>query len=249
MAHSPRIIKLESPSATQNVVDNMNEDVFMPFDGDGNYLNVDDLGDYEYLGFDGENFVYADGKGKKFFSKIGQGLKTGAQKVGQAGKWIGKQIGKLVTKFGKAIRERNRNRAKRHIEKLEKAQQKAESDALAEANKMNLPPQEKKKFVEKKKVEAVKKAEAQNKEIEQKVEEAETKAYNETLAKSNNVEAAEKAANEAGMSVEGGYGIDTGVKVGFWSSMSTGAKIGLIGGGVLVTGLIVWGIVASNKNK
>ena len=249
MAHSPRIIRLESPSATQNAVDNINEDIFMPFDGDGNYLNIDDLGDYEYIGFDGENHVYADGKGKRFFSKIGQGIKKGAQKVGQAGKWIGGQIGKLVTKFGKAIRERKRRRAKRHIEKLEKAQVKAEADALAEAEKMKLPPEEKKKFVAKKKVEAVKKAEVQNKEIEQKVEEAETKAYNETLAQTNDVEKSEKAANDAGLAVEGGYGISTDVKIGFWSSMSTGAKVGLIGGGVLVLGLIIWGIVASNKNK
>jgi hypothetical protein len=249
MAQSPRIIRLETQSATQDVKDNIYEDIFLPFDGDGNYLNVDDLGDYEYIGFDGENHVYADGKGKRFFSKIGQGIKKGAQKVGQAGKWIGSQIGKLVTKFGKAIRERKRRRAKRHIEKLEKAQVKAEADALAEAEKMNLPPEEKKKFVEKKKVEAVKKAEVQNKEIEQKVEAAETQAYNETLAKTNDVEKAEKAANDAGLVVEGGYGIETDVKVGFWSSMSTGAKIGLIGGGVLVVGLIVWGVVASKNNK
>jgi hypothetical protein len=247
MAQSPRIIRLETQSATQDVKDNMNEDIFMPFDGDGNYLNIDDLGDYEYLGFDGENHVYADGKGKKFFSetRVGRGL----AKVGQAAKWVGGKIGKLVTAFGKAIRERKRRRAKRHIEKLEKAQVKAEADALAEAEKMNLPPEEKKKFVEKKKVEAVKKAEVQNKEIEQKVEAAETQAYNETLAKTNDVEKAEKAANDAGLVVEGGYGIETDVKVGFWSSMSTGAKIGLIGGGVLVLGLITWGIVASRNNK
>ena len=31
--------------------------------------------------------------------------------------------------------------------------------------------------------------------------------------------------------------------------MSTGAKVALIGGGVLVLGLITWGIVASRKNK
>lgn len=245
----PRIIRMESQSATQNVVDNLNEDIFMPFDGDGNYLNVDDLGDYEYIGFDGENHVYADGKGKRFFSKIGKGIGNAARGVGKAAKWVGGKIGKLVTAFGKAIRERKRRRGQRHVERMEKAKEKAEADALAEAGKMNLPPEEKKKFVEKKKIEAVKKVEAENKEIEQKVEAAETQAYNETLAKTNNVEAAEKSANEAGLAVEGGYGINTGVKVGFWSSMSTGAKIGLIGGGVVVLGLIIWGIVASRKNK
>lgn len=29
----PRIIKLEAPSATQNAIDNLNEDIFMPFSG------------------------------------------------------------------------------------------------------------------------------------------------------------------------------------------------------------------------
>lgn len=238
----PRIIRMESPSATQKVVDNMNEDIFMPFDGDGNYLNVDDLGDYEYLGFDGENFVYADGKGKRFFSKIGQGIKKGV-------KGIFKGIKNLVTKFGKAIKKRQEKRLERKNKKLKDARWNARNKAAEEIKKKNLPPAVAQKMIQQAETQAVQKVEQENLVIEQKVTEAETKAYNETLAKTNNVEAAEKSANEAGLAVEGGYGIDTGVKVGFWSSMSTGAKVGLIGGGVLVTGLIIWGIVASNKNK
>jgi hypothetical protein len=245
----PRIIRLETQSATQDVKDNIYEDIFMPFDGDGNYLNVDDLGDYEYIGFDGENHVYADGKGKRFFSKIGKGIGNAARGVGDAAKWVGGKIVDFVSKFGKAIRERQDKRLERKNKKLKDARWKARNKAQSEIEKKKLPPKEAQKLIEQAETQAVQKVEQENTEIEKKVTEAETQAYNETLAKTNDVEKAEKAANDAGLVVEGGYGIDTGVKVGFWSSMSTGAKVGLIGGGVLVTGLIIWGVVASKNNK
>ena len=171
-----------------------------------------------------------------------QGIKKGV-------KGIFKGIKNLVTKFGKAIKKRQEKRLERKNKKLKDARWNARNKAAEEIKKKNLPPAVAQKMIQQAETQAVQKVEQENLVIEQKVTEAETKAYNETLAKTNNVEAAEKSANEAGLAVEGGYGIDTGVKVGFWSSMSTGAKVGLIGGGVLVTGLIIWGIVASNKNK
>ena len=79
-----------------------------------------------------------------------------------------------------------------------------------------------------------------------------------TLALNNGLtpQQAEDSANAAGDKLEqqmfgGGYGGDAPStdKPKFWGSMSTGAKVGLIGGGVLVLGLITWGIVASSKNK
>jgi len=243
----PRIIRLESPSATQNVVDNMNEDIFMPFDGDGNYLNIDDLGDYEYLGFDGENHVYADGKGKKFFANIGQGIKKGAKKVAQAGKWIGKQIKNLVTKWGKTIKEnRTKRQANKEIKKAEKIAA-AEKKALDEANKKNLAPPEKAAYVQQETQKADDKIEQSHEMVETKIAEAETKAYNETLATTKNVEAAEKMALEKGQEVEKRYEGYLDKDPSFWGSMSTGAKIGLIGGGVVVLGLIIWGVIASSK--
>jgi len=248
MEQRPTIIRMVATTATQNVGANLGEDIFMPFDGEGNYLNIDDLGDYEYLGFDGENYVYADGKGKKFFSKVGAGIKKGAQKVGQAGKWVGGKIKSLVTKWGAKIRERKDKRAAIKAERIEKAKTEAAAKAKAEAEKKNLPPAQTEALVKKETAKAVKAIEEKHAKIETAVTNAETAAYNKTMEATKDVEKAEQAANQAGLEVEGGYGIseDT-TKEGFWKSMSKGGKIAIIGGGALLVTVVIIAIVKSKK--
>jgi hypothetical protein len=192
------------------------------------------LYDLEYLGFDGDSYVYADGRGRQFFSKIGKGIAAGAKGVASAGKWVGKQIKNLVTKWGKAINERRTNRKAKKSEKQANAEKKAkdkvkaQGGSEADANKAGA----KAGFDVKQQEEAI-------------INNAESKAYEAAKALGKPIEEIEKAANQAGEQAEkqiyGGY--LAGEDKGFWKSMGVGGKVAIIGGGALFIGLIVYLVV------
>jgi len=201
------------------------------------YITEDEfeaMDDLEYLGFDGDNYVYADGKGRKFFSKIGKGIATGAKGIASAAKWVGKGIKELVTRWGKAIRERKENRKNKKSEK----QANKEKKAKEKAEKQGLPPAEVQKVVaaEGQKVKQQEEAAIAN---------AEAAAYNAAKNAGKSIEEVEKAANDAGEQLEkqiyGGYLASE--DKGFWKSMGVGGKVAIIGGGALFIGLIVYLVV------
>lgn len=229
----PRIIRMESPSATQNIVDNMNEDIFMPFDSD-----------YENAFGDGVRNLF-----KKKDKKEGDDKSDKSSGKEKAKSWWAGIFGTKDERIARRT-ERRKNRAERKRLRLQKKSNKQiqiENAAKERALALGKSQAE---------AEAIsQKAGAERKAAEEKaIADAEEKAKADALAKGLPPQTAEDLSNQAGEKKEqeifGGYGTDgSDVKPSFWGSMSTGAKIGLIGGGVLVTGLIIWGIVASNKNK
>jgi len=209
----PRIIQLEAPSATQNSINDMREDIFMPMDG----------------------------------KKKSDDKKSGKEK--EKSWWEGI----FGTKDERIARrtERRANRAERkrlrlqrksskqlQIENAAKERALALGQSQAQANAAALEAGAKQKAAE----EAI-------------IAAAEEKAKTQALSNGLTPQQAEDAANAAGGLVEdkifgGGYGTEGQLEnPKFWGSMSTGAKVALIGGGVVVLGLITWGIVASRKNK
>jgi hypothetical protein len=259
-------------SSTNNIGGSVNDtDMYFPFTGNKNgmkppksfaktkkeiwgYITEDEfsgMDDLTYLGFDGDYYVYADGRGKKFFSNIGKGIVKGVKGagkgIGSAAKWVGKQIKNLVTKWGKQIQE---NRTRRQSAKaLKKAANVgvAEKKAIAEAEAKKLQGKQKQEFIEREKQKAAQLLEQRHAEVETKIAEAEKKAYDEALARTNNVETAEKAALDKGTEVENQFtGYLDGEDKGFWKSMGVGGKVAIIGGGTLLIGLIIYLVV---KNK
>lgn len=229
MAQQSRIIKLESPSATQNIVNDMRDDIFMPADGD-----------YENAFGDGLRNLFKKKEKKEADDKSDSEKRT-------AKSWWADVFG---TKDERVARreERRRNRAERKRLRLQKKSTKQiqlENKAKERALALGKSQAE---------AEAIaKKVGAERKAAEEKaIADAEEKAKAKALANGDTPQVAEDKSNEAGFQKEqeffGGYGASD-EKPSFWGSMSTGAKIGLIGGGVVVLGLITWGIVASNKNK
>jgi hypothetical protein len=209
----------------------MNEDIFMPFDSD-----------YENAFGDGVKNLFKKKEKKEGDSKGGDGKSEGktfwqsifGTKEEREKKRIERRKNRAERKASRRLRKSNRqlqieNKAKERALALGKSQ--AEAEAIAQQ-------------------EGAKRKAAEEKAIT----DAEEKAKADALAKGLPPQTAEDLSNQAGEKKEqeifGGYGTDgSDVKPSFWGSMSTGAKIGLIGGGVLVTGLIIWGIVASKKNK
>lgn len=244
MALRTRIIRLESPSATQNVRNNMRDDIFMPMDGYSYGIGdkiaekiqnkIDEEGGIEKIKATDEQKKQAlglvDKKDKKGFWASLFGTKEERQANRER-----RRKNRAERKAARRLRKSNRQlkvetSAKERALKLGKSQ----AEAQAAANAVGLQQ----KALE-----------------EQLIAQAEEKAKAAALAKGLTQQQAEDAANAAGGLVEDkifgdGYGTD-GAKdeTKFWGSMSTGAKVALIGGGVVVLGLITWGIVASNKNK
>lgn len=201
------------------------------------YITEDEfeaMDDLEYLGFDGDNYVYADGKGRKFFSKIGKGIATGAKGVASAAKWVGKSLKNLVTKWGKKIEERRENRRKRKSRKQEMAfklaMEKAKAKGIPQPQAEKIAQQEQEKV---------------RQQEEGIINKAETEAYNVAKTAGKSIDDVEKAANDAGEQAEkqiyGGY--LAGEDKGFWQSMGLGGKVAIIGGGALFIGLIVYLVV------
>ena len=96
-------------------------DMYFPFEGDKKldktwgYITEDEfeaMDDLEYLGFDGDSYVYADGKGKKFFTetRIGKGLASAGKGIASAAKWV------ASTLWGKRMKERREARKNRKSE-------------------------------------------------------------------------------------------------------------------------------------
>jgi Sec-independent protein translocase protein TatA len=192
------------------------------------------LDDLEYLGFDGDSYVYSDGRGRQFFKNVGT-------KIGGAASWLVKKEGglrsaikDLVTRWGKAINERRTNRKAKKSEKQANAEKKAkdkvkaQGGSEADANKAGA----KAGFDVKQQEEAI-------------INNAESKAYEAAKAAGKAIEEVEKAANQAGEQAEkqiyGGY--LAGEDKDFWKSMGVGGKVAIIGGGALFIGLIVYLVV------
>jgi hypothetical protein len=214
-------------------------DMYFPFEGDKTldetwgYITEDEfeaMDDLEYLGFDGDYYVYADGKRRKFFTetRVGKGLAKAGKGVVSAAKWV------ASTLWGQRMKDRKANRRNRKSEKqLEK-----EKKAKDKAEKQGLPPKEVQKVVE---------AEGQKvkQQEEAAISNAETTALNAAKNAGKTIEEIEKAANDAGEQLEkqiyGGYLASE--EKGFWKSMGTGGKVAIIGGGALFIGLIVYLVV------
>ena len=201
------------------------------------YITEDEfeaMDDLEYLGFDGDSYVYADGNGRKFFSKIGKGIATGAKGIASAAKWVGKQLKNLVTKWGKNIEKRRADRRKRKSRKQEMAFKLAMEKAKAKGI-----PQPQAEKIAKTEVEKVRQQE------EAIINKAEGEAYNAAKDAGKTIEQIEQAADKAGEQAEkqiyGGY--LAGENEGFWKSMGVGGKVAIIGGGALFIGLIVYLVV------
>jgi uncharacterized membrane protein YqiK len=224
MAQQPRILRLESPSATQNVIDNIREDVFMPADGD--YSNA--------FGF------------KKKDKKEGDDKSDTGKRTAKS--WWADIFGTKDERVAKRA-ERRKNRAERKRLRLQKKSTKqiqVENAAKEKALALGKSQAEAEAIAQK--------AGAERKAAEEKaISDAEETARQLALKNGSTPQVAEDLANEAGGIVEdkifgGGYGAEGATEQPkFWDSMSKGAKVALIGGGVVVLGLITWGIVASRK--
>jgi hypothetical protein len=214
-------------------------DMYFPFEGDKTldetwgYITEDEfeaMDDLEYLGFDGDYYVYADGKGKKFFTetRVGRGLAKAGKGIGSAAKWV------ASTLWGKRMRERKEARRKRKSEKQEKAY----NLAMEKAKAQGLSDEQAKKIAS----DAEAKVRSQQEAL---IAAAESRAYEAGKAAGKPIEEIEKAANEAGEQMEkqiyGGYLASE--EKGFWKSMGTGGKVAIIGGGALFIGLIVYLVV------
>jgi hypothetical protein len=214
-------------------------DMYFPFAGDKKldktwgYITEDEfeaMDDLEYLGFDGDYYVYADGKGKKFFTetRVGRGLASAGKGIVSAAKWV------ASTLWGQRMKDR---RTKRRNRKSEKQVEK-EKKAKEKAEKQGLPPKEVQKVVE---------AEGQKvkQQEEAAISNAETTALNAAKNAGKTIEEIEKAANDAGEQLEkqiyGGY--LAGEDKNFWKSMGVGGKVAIIGGGALFIGLIIYLVV------
>jgi hypothetical protein len=232
MPKHSRIIRLESPSATQNSVNNMRDDIFMPADGD--YENA--FGDGLRNLFRKKPKDEADDKSEKSDSEKRTAKSWWADVFGTKDERVARRT------------ERRQNRAERKRLRLQKKSTK--QIALENAAKQRALA------IGKSQAEAdaiAQQVGAQRKAAEEKaIADAEEKAKANSLANGDTPLVAENKSIEAGFQKEqeffGGYGASD-EKPSFWGSMSTGAKIGLIGGSVVVLGLITWGIVAANKNK
>ena len=232
MTHRTRIIRLESPSATQNVVNDMRDDIFMPADGD--YSN---FGDGIRNLFKKKEKKEGDDKSDKSDSEKRTAKSWWADIFGTKNERVAKRT------------ERRKNRAERKRLRLQKKSIKQiEIENKAKERALALGKSQAEADAIAQQVGAQRKAQE-----EAAITQAEEKAKADALAKGLPQQTAEDLSNAAGEKMEqsfGGYGND-GAKdeTKFWGSMSTGAKVALIGGGVVVLGLITWGIVASNKNK
>lgn len=234
MALRTRIIKLESPSATQNSLNNMRDDIFMPLTGD--------------LGF-GQTLAPQTPAATTQIPLAPTPTVTTATKPAESkGNFFTRLFGTKEERDAKRERRRKNRAERKAARRLRKStrQLKAETAAKERALKLGKSQAEAQA--------AADLAGAQIKALEEKaIADAEQKAKANALANGLTPQQAEDAANAAGGLVEdkifgGGYGGDV-PPTKFWGSMSTGAKVALIGGGVVVLGLITWGIVASNKNK
>ena len=197
------------------------------------YITEDEfeaMDDLEYLGFDGDSYVYADGKGKKFFTetRVGRGLAKAGKGIASAANWV------ASTLWGK---RRNERRAARKNRKSEK-QEKQYKLALEKAKAQGLSDEQAKKIA----ADAEAKVRSQQEAL---ITAAENRAYEAGKAAGKPIEQIEKAANDAGEQMEkqiyGGY--LAGEDKGFWKSMGVGGKVAIIGGGALFIGLIVYLVV------
>lgn len=241
MALRTRIVRLEAPSATQNVVNDMREDIFMPADGDYTFGAA----------------LAAQTAAASTPSPLAPTPKVTAPTVtapitpsAPKGNFFTRLFGTKDERDAKRERRRKNRAERRAARRLRKSTRQLKVETAAKERALKLGKSQAEAQA------AADLAGAQIKAAEEKaIADAEQKAKANALANGLTPQQAEDAANAAGGLVEdkifgGGYGGD-GKKdeTKFWGSMSTGAKVALIGGGVVVLGLITWGIVASNKNK
>lgn len=237
MALRTRIIRLESPSATQNVVNNMRDDIFMPA-----------TGNYTFGAALAAQTPPATTPTPKATTPSAANVSTASTVSSTSTAPKGNFFTKLFgTKEERQARreKRRKNRAERKAaRRLRKSVKQTQIETKAKERALALGKSQAEAQAAADAVGAQQKARE-----EQIIAQAEEKAKADALAKGLPPQTAEDLANAAGEKIEqqmfGGYGEPP--KASFWSSMSTGAKVGLIGGGVVVLGLITWGIIAANK--
>jgi hypothetical protein len=241
MSQRPRIVKLVSMYSIGNVTDNVRDDVFMP--ATGNYTFGAALASQTPAATTPSPLAPPKAPSPSGTSSTASTSATTTPSAPK-GNFFTKLFG--TKKEREARRERRRkNRAERKAaRRLRKSVKQIQIETKAKERALALG---------KSQAEAQAAADAaglqQKAREEQLIAQAEEKAKADALAKGSTPQVAEDLANAAGEKIEqqmfGGYGEPP--KASFWSSMSTGAKVGLIGGGVVVLGLITWGIIAANK--
>lgn len=224
--------------------------------------DIEDMENISYIGFDGEyyffeadTFSYADDEKKekktraerkaereqrKAERKAKKGIDeaTGEKKV--RGKFftnIWSATKKFFSEWGERIKKRREERKNRKSMREFRAQQ----VALEKAKAQGMSEEQAKKIAE----DVAAKIRAEQEKF---IGNAEKQAYDKAKEQNLPIEQVEKKADEAGQKAEeqvfaGGYTTDDKEKEGFWKSLPTGGKIGIIGGGVLVLGLITYLIV------
>jgi len=214
---SNNIIKYTAASAMQNAVDTFDSDNFYPFDGD----------------FDGvvEDIEFSNGSGK---------LKAGLGKIGAAFKSGGSKLKGAVEKHrgGKDDRKSNRDRRQKTRQDKRKERQKKKSEEVLtnDVVSKNVDLIQAKNPVVEKPVEAIKEGEASP--VEEKIAD---KVF-ETA-----VEMTKTGATEApNLTVNLTTGEVQKAESG-WKGLSTIAKVGIIGGGILTISLVVFAIIKSRK--
>ena len=230
-----RILRLVATSATQNVTDNTNDDIFMPATGDYSAKNVF-----------GAPFNPKPLTPKPLAPTPSTTVASKAAEPAKEG-WFTRLFGTKDERSAKRTQRRANRAARKAARKLRKSIKQLKVEAAAKERALALGKSQAE--AQAAATEAGLKVKAQE---EAAIAAAEEAAKTAALKSGLTPQQAEDAANAAGGLLEdkifgGGYGTETKDETKFWGSMSTGAKIGLIGGGVVVLGLITWGIVASRK--
>ena len=257
MAQRPRIIRLEAPSATQNAINNLTEDIFMPFGG-SDFTFAQTLAPQTPAASTPTPLAPPKAPTASTASTASTAANVSTASTVSSAKNTPKK-GNFFTKLFGTKEERQANRARR---RKNRAERKAARKLRKSARQLRVEMAAKERALKLGKSQAEAQAAAnlagaqvkagEEKSITLAEERAKTAALNQGLTQQQ----AEDAANAAGGLIEDrifgggeGYGTDVKKDETFWGSMSTGAKVGLIGGGVVVLGLITWGIIAANKNK
>jgi len=218
---SNNIIKYTAASAMQNAVDTFDSDNFYPFDGD----------------FDGvvEDIEFSNGSGK---------LKEGLGKIGSAFKSGGSKLKGAVEKHREGKDERQADRDKRQGKRKERRVKRRDARQINKSREVltnsvvskNVDLIQAKNPVVEKPVEAIKEGEASP--VEEKIADKVFETAVE-MTKTGTTEAPNLKVNLTTGEVQKA---ESG-----WKGLSTIAKVGIIGGGILTISLVVFAIIKSRK--
>lgn len=228
------VIKYTAATASDNVVDMYDADNFYPMDGmeDDFYDDMSGFSSYTGLDADGEglDIEYSEAFGD-FVKKIGKGLKGGLQKFKARG---GGRDARRSRRRGKrdirkARREERRNRRQMELVKNQDPVTQTNIAKIVTANVEESPTL--KTSVDKSAMGIASPPE------EQAATTVVTEAKKMTIT----------GATEPPKIVTNPQGQVTEVDDSWWAKQNTGVKAAIIGGGVLVVGLSIWGITKMAK--